>query len=91
MGEGRHLGLVYRDMAVMRLAIKMSCAVTMPWGWLCAFALRRRFLLAFLLSVCTASSGVFVGLFLVWLVVGISVFAIFMMSGLLANFLFVEE
>ena len=71
--------------------MQMLCAVTMPWGWLCALALRRRFLLAFLLRVCTASSCVFVGLFLVWLVVGISVFAIFMMSGLRANSVFLEE
>ena len=69
----------------------MLCAVTMPWGCLCDFALWRRFLLAFLLSVCTTSSGVFVGLFLVWLVVGISVFALFLMSGFLANFVFLEE
>jgi len=69
----------------------MLCAVTMPWGWLRAFALRRRLLLAFLLSVCTASYGVFVGLFLVWLVVVISVFALFLMSGFLANFVFLEE
>jgi hypothetical protein len=69
----------------------MLCAVTLPWGWLCAFALRRRFLLAFLLSVCIVLSGVFVGLVLVWLVVGLGVFAIFMMSGFLANFVFSEE
>ena len=69
----------------------MLCATTMPWGWLCAFASRRRFLLAFLLSACTALSCVFVGLFLVWLVVGIGVFAIFLVSGFLANFVFLEE
>ncbi len=69
----------------------MLCAVTMPWGWLCAFALRRRFFLAFLLSVCLASSGVFVGLFLVWLDVGISEFALFMVSGFLEIFFILEK
>ena len=49
------------------------------------------FFLRFLLSVCTVLYGVFVGLILVWLVEGLGVFAIFLMTGFLANFVFSEE
>ena len=71
--------------------MKMLCAVTMSWGCLRAFALRRRFLLAFLLIVCLGSFGVVVGLFWNWLGVGLSEFARFMVGGFLENFVSLEE
>ncbi len=55
--------------------MKMLWAVTMGWGLLSAFALRRRFRLAFLLKVCSTFSGVLVGLVPGWLVVGVGMFA----------------
>ena len=71
--------------------MKMLCAVTESWGCLCAFALRRRFLLAFLLIVCVGSFGVLVGLFWNWMGVGFSEFARFLVSGFLGNFVGLED
>ena len=58
--------------------MKMVWVVTMGWGLSSAFALRRRFRLAFLLKVCSAFSGVLVGLVSGWLVMGVGMFADFM-------------
>ena len=57
LGAGEHLGLVSIDLAVMRWAIKILWYVTMWWGLLCAFVLRRRFRLAFLPRAWTTFSG----------------------------------
>ena len=57
--------------------MKMLWAVTMGWGLLCAFALRRRFRLTFLPKVCSIFYGVLVGLVLAWMVVGVGMFDVF--------------
>jgi len=91
LGEGRYLGLESRDLAEMSWAMKMLCAVTTPRGWLCAFALRRRFLFAFLLSVCVVLSGVFMGIILAWLAVGLGVLVVFLLCDFLASFVFMAD
>jgi len=60
-------------------------------GLVVCFCIAASFPSCVLLSVCIVLSGVFVGLILVWLVVGLGVLAIFLMSGFLANFVFSEE
>jgi hypothetical protein len=61
--------------------MKMVWAMPMGWGLLYALALRRRFLLAFLLKVCSTFSGVLVGLVPTWIVVGVGKFAICPVRG----------
>ena len=58
----------------------MSWAVGLGWGLLCAFALRRRFRLAFLLKVCSALCDEVVGLVPALMVVRVGMVVILSVS-----------
>ena len=60
-------------------------------GLLCAFALRRRFRLAFLLRVWTTFSGVLMWLVSFWIVMGGGIFAVFVVWGSRSLFEFAER
>ena len=91
LGAGEPLGLVSKDLAVMRWAMKILWYVTMWCGLLGALALRRRFRVAFLLRVWITFSGVLLSLVPFWIVIRWWYFGVFVVWGSRSLFEFAER
>ena len=92
LGVSEVLGLVSRDLAVMRWAMKMLWAVTVWRGLFCAFTLRRRFRVAYLLRVWTTFvSGMIVWVVASWVGVKVDIFTMLVGCGSRSLFEFAER